>query len=134
MARADGRPGLFASLRNASVTLLAIAQTRLELLGNEFESQKLAILRMLVLSLGIVYCAGMGVIVVVALVTAAFWEHRLGVLGGFAVFFLAAAFLLYRSLMRTLEASEPPFSATLDELREDMRRLQAATGHDATRD
>ena len=134
MARAPGRPGLFASLRNGAITLLAMAQTRLELLGNEFETQKLAVLRMLVLALAIVYCAGMGVIVLVTLITVAFWEYRLGVLAGFAVVFLGAAFVLYRNLMRTIDASEAPFSATLDELREDMRRLQAATNHDAPRD
>lgn len=133
MAGATARAGLFVSLRNAGTTLLGMAQTRLELLGNEFETQKLAILRMLVLALAILFCTGLGIIVVVALATVAFWEQRIAVLAGFAVFFFAAAFGLYRALMRSIDESEPPFGATLDELREDVRRLQAAAQDDAPR-
>lgn len=131
MASAPGRAGLFASLRHAGTTVLGMAQTRFELLANEFETQKLAVVRLLVLVLAILFCTSLGVVVVIALVTTAFWEQRLAVLGGFAAFFFAAAFGLYRALMRTIEDSEPPFAATLDELREDMRRLQAAAHRDA---
>jgi uncharacterized membrane protein YqjE len=133
MAGASARTGLFASLRSAGTTLLGMAQTRLELLGNEFETQKLAILRMLVLALAILFCAGLGLIVVVVLLTAAFWEQRIAVLSAIAVVFFGTAFGLYRALMRTIDASEAPFAATLEELREDVRRLQAATNDDAPR-
>ena len=128
-----GRASLFASLRSAGTTLLAMAQTRLELLGNELETQKLAIVRMLALALAALFCTGLGLVVVVALVTTAFWEQRIGILAGFAVLFFAVAFGLYRALMRSISTSDTPFSATLDELREDVQRLQAAAQRDAAR-
>ena len=129
MSKAGGREGLFAALKNIPVTLLAIGQTRLELFANEVETQKLTVLRMLLLAQAMLFCAGLGLLLAVALITLLMWDQRLIVVAVFAALFLLAAALSYRALMRIVNAPEPAFAATLAELREDMRQLKAAANH-----
>ena len=106
-----------------------MSQTRLELLGNELETQKLQALRMLMLAQALLFCAGVGVLLLVALLVLLAWEQRVAVVAVFAVGFGVATALLYRALMRLVRAPEPVFAATLAELREDVRKLKAASGH-----
>ena len=129
MASPGGREGLVAALRNIAITLLAMGQTRLELLGNEVEIQKVNAVRMLLLAQALLFCAALGVVLSVALVALLLWEQRLVVVAVFAGVFLAAAAWCYRALVRILNTQESAFSATLAELREDMRRLKTASGH-----
>ncbi len=129
MASPGGREGLFAALRNIGITLLAMGQTRLELLGNEIEIQKVNAVRMLLLAQAMVFCAALGIVLSVAWVALLLWDQRLVVVAVFAGIFLAAAAWCYRALVRILNTQESAFSATLAELREDMRRLKTASGH-----
>lgn len=124
------KAGLFQSLKNVGATLLAMAQTRLELLGNELEIQKRALLKLLVLALTAVISAGLAAISVLGLVTLLLWEHRIVVLAVFVALFIAAAAACAWTALRVLQEAEPPFSGTLDELREDVNRLRAAAHHD----
>lgn len=121
--------GLFASLKTVSATVLAIAQTRLELLGNEIETQKLLALRVLLLAQALLFCAGVGVLLLVFLLVVLAGEQRAWVAGGFAVLFVVAAMGFYRALVRVVNTPEPPFAASLAELQEDIRNLKAAAGH-----
>ena len=134
MSKAGGREGLFAALKNIPVTLLAIGQTRLELFANEVEAEKLTVLRMLLLAQAMMFCAGLGLLLAVALITLLMWDRRVVVVAVFAALFLLAAALFYRALMRIVSAREPAFAATLAELREDMRQLKAASSHADTPD
>ena len=129
MTQAGGREGLFATLKNIPVTLLLIGQTRLELLANEVDAQKLTLLRMWLLAQSMLFCAAVGGLLVVALVALLLWEQRVVVVAVFAAAFVLAAALFYRALMRIVNAPEPAFAATLAELKEDLRQLRAASGH-----
>lgn len=133
-SRPAGREGLFASLKNVAATLLVMGQTRLELLGNEIETQKLQALRILLLAQALIFCAGLGVLLLVMLLALLAWEQRLWLVGGIAAVFAGAAVFFYRALMRAIHTPEPAFAATLAELREDIRNLKAATGHAVTPD
>jgi len=128
------RQGLFASLQHLTVTLMGMLQTRIELLGNEVQFEKLRVLRMLMLAQALMFTAIVTVLLIVALMTLWLWDLRLGVLGGFSVLFLVCALLAYRALMRMVQREESPFEATLDALREDLQRLKQATGHASTPD
>lgn len=121
--------GLLAALQTVAASLLAMGQTRLELLANEIEVQKLQALRLLLLAGALLFCAGLGVVLLVLLLAMAAGEARLFVVGGAAVAFLVIAGLLYRTLMLVTRAPEPAFEATLAELQEDIRNLKAAAGH-----
>lgn len=120
---------LLASLQTVAASLLAIGRTRLELLANEFEVQKLQALRLFLLAGALLFCAGLGIVLLVVLLALAAGEARLFVIGGMALLLLAAAAGLYRALQRAMAAQAPAFDATLAELQEDIRQLKAAAGH-----
>jgi len=64
------REGFAARLQNIAGGALAMLQTRLELLGNEIEEEKLRLLHMLLLAQAMVFSAILGVVLAVALLTA----------------------------------------------------------------
>ncbi len=134
MATQEARQGLFASLRSLSITLMAMLQTRMELLGNEVEVEKLRLLRMLMLAQALMFTAIIAVLLIVALLTVWLWELRLGVLGLFSALFLACAVLSYRALMQMVQRDASPFAASLDALREDLQQLRQAAGRATTPD
>ncbi len=115
-------------------TLLAIAQTRLELLGNEFEIEKLRVLRMLLLAQVLMFAMLIVALLATSLLTLWLWEFRLGVLALCIALFGAAAWWAYRSLMAMVQRPESTFASSLTELQEDLRRLKAASGHATTPD
>ena len=121
--------GLFPALRGIPATLLGIVQTRLELLANEFETQKLTVLRTLLLAQAMMFTAAVGLVLLVALLALLMWDQRVIVVAICTAVFLLAAAWFYRAMMRIVNAPEPAFAATLAELREDMRQLRAATNH-----
>lgn len=134
MANPQGREGFLASAQNMTITLMAMLQTRLELLGNEVAEEKLRIMRMLLLAQAVMFSACVAALLGVALLTLWLWESRLAVLALFAALAVACAWLAYRALMRMLTRPESAFAASLSELQEDLRHLKAAPGHATTPD
>ena len=134
MSTPAARDGLFAGLQKIAGALLALGATRLELLGNELEVQTLRLVRLLMLAQAILFCAGLGIVLLVMLMALLLWEQRLGVVAVFAALFLGAAVMFYRALMRVVNAPESAFAATLAEFQEDLRRLKAASGNADTPD
>lgn len=127
----DGREsgGLFAALKSVAATLLASGKTRLELLGNELEEQKLHVIRLFLLFQGLVLCLGVTVLLVVALITALFWDSRVLVLSVFVAVFFVLCGVLYAMVRRAMQRPEKVFSASIAELEEDLRQLKAAAGY-----
>ena len=122
--------GLLSALKNIAATLLSSGRTRLELLSNEIEEGKLRAIQLGMLAGGALFCFAMGIVLVVALLVALFWEQRLAVLGMFSAAFLTLGGFF---LMRLKQASHRPdkiFSATLAELEEDLRQLRSMAGHE----
>ncbi len=134
MATPGAREGLVASLGNLVTTLVTMAQTRLELLGNEVEVEKLRMLRMLLLAQALMFSTLVAVLLGTAFLTLWLWEFRLAVLAFCIALSILAAWLAYRALMRMTERPQSPFETSLSELQEDLRRLRAATGHATTPD
>ncbi len=124
MSGAPGAMGLFAALKKAAATLVGMAQTRLELISNEIQVEKHRVLRQLLLALAVVFCAGLGVLLVVALTTLLFWEQRVAVVAGFALLFVGLAVYFYQALRRSAESSEAMFATSLSELQKDMAQLK----------
>ncbi len=134
MATPGGREGLTASVTKLATTLVAMVQTRLELLGNEAQTEKLRLLRMLLLVQASMFSVLVAVLLATAFLTLWLWEYRLGVLALCIALFGACAWQAYRALMRMIEQPASPFATTLGELQEDLRRLKAASGHATTPD
>ena len=122
--------GLLSALKNIAATLLSSGRARLELLSNEIEEGKLRVIQMGMLAGGALFCFAMGIVLVVALLVALFWEQRLAVLG-----IVSAAFLVLGGVFldRFRQASRRPdkaFAASLAELQEDLRQLKAMSGNE----
>jgi uncharacterized membrane protein YqjE len=126
--------GLFAALKNIAATVLASGETRLELLANEVEEEKLRAVNLLIVLLGMAFCLCAGTLIAVFFLTALFWENRLFVLGASGVFFLILGFVFYGLFKRAIQRPEKMFAASLAELREDLRQLKAVVGQDENAD
>lgn len=122
--------GLFSALKNIAVTLLASGKTRLELLSNEIEVEKLRAIRLVLMAQGMAFCFAVGILLAIALLVALFWEQRLAVLAIFSfVFFVLGGVFLAR-FRQASRRQERIFSASLAELEQDLRELKAMAGHE----
>jgi uncharacterized membrane protein YqjE len=122
--------GLFAALKNVAATLLASGKTRLELLGNEIEEEKLRAVQLVLMAQGMVFCLGVGTLLAVALLTALFWDNRLSILGACAGLFFVLGGVFIALFKRATQRPERVFAASIAELEEDLRQLKAAVGHE----
>ena len=122
--------GLFAALKNIAATLLASGKTRLELLSNEVEEEKLRAIQLVLLAQGMVFCFGVGVMLAVALLAVTFWESRVTVLGASVVVFLVLGGVFFSMFKRATHRPDRVFSASIAELQEDIRQLKEAAGHE----
>lgn len=126
METAQGSGSAWGAVQHKATTLLEIAHTRLELLGNELQVARITILRQLLLAQALLFCVGTGLILTTIGLTLLFWEQRLVVVWVATAAAWVAALSVYLALRGNKEASEPLFIASLAELREDLRQLKAA--------
>ena len=122
--------GLFAALKNIAATLLASGKTRLELLGNEIEEEKLRAIQLVLMAQAMVFCFGVGAVLAVALLAALFWDSRFLLLSASVAFFLILGGIFYMSFKRATHRPDRVFSASIAELQEDIRELKAALAHE----
>ena len=119
--------GLMASVRRLLSTLVSIVSTRLELLANELQEERLRLTQMLVLALFALFCFGLGILLFTVFIVVLFWDdHRLAATGILSAVFFALGLLmavLFRGKMQTRSLL---FSASLAELARDKEHLDAA--------
>lgn len=116
--------GLFDSVRTMACTLIAIVQTRAELLSTELEEERIRLTSMLFWMLVTLFCAGVGVIFATLLFVLALWDsYRLLAVGIPAALFLLAAAYGWRTLLSMTQAKPRLFSASLAELSKDRDQL-----------
>lgn len=112
------------SVKRLLSTLTSIASTRLELLANELQEQRLHLTQMLFFALFALFCFGMGMLLLTAFIVLLFWdEHRLAALGVLSVFFFALGTLMAMLLRGKMQAKSKLFSASLAELAKDREQL-----------
>jgi uncharacterized membrane protein YqjE len=129
VSQPQGESGAWIAAKAKAVRLLAIGQTRLELLGNELEVGRISAMRQLMLALGLSFCIGLGILLTIIGLTLLFWEQRLVVVALAGLVIWALALYFYIALRHGAQKAEPLFSASLNELQEDLRQLKAATRH-----
>jgi uncharacterized membrane protein YqjE len=116
--------GLTASLKRMTGTLLAIFQTRLELLSNEMAEERLCIEQQLFYGSIALFFFGLTAILLTAFVVVVFWDsYRLPVLAGFTVMYLVAGLLAWNAMRRAASEKSKLFSASLAELADDRGQL-----------
>jgi uncharacterized membrane protein YqjE len=117
--------GLLGSLKTLARSLLALGQTRLEIMGSEIEEQRALFLREVVLAVVAALLLGLGVAftaLFVALVVPP--EYRPHVMGLLAVVFLVASGAVLAALRSARRERPRAFSATIEELGRDRETLR----------
>jgi uncharacterized membrane protein YqjE len=114
-------------LTDLAATLLGAARTRLDLLVNEVQLEKLNLMRQLRLTLALAFCLAMMVLLLLGLALTLWWEQRLTVLLLALALFGAAAVRLGWALRRPPDAARTGFDDSLDALQEDLRLLREAS-------
>ena len=118
--------GLYGSAKRLLSTLTSIVSTRLELLANELQEERLRLTQMLFFALAALFCFSMGVLLLTVFIVVLFWDsHRLIVLGGLSTIFFASGALLAMLLRSKALAKPRLFSASLGELAKDRAHLEA---------
>ncbi len=118
------QPGLFASLRNLATTLVAVAQTRLELLSAEIEEEQVRLLQILLGSLVALFFSALGVVMLTLFVVAWFWEsHRALVIILLAMLYLGIGGVLWLIVRNKVRQKSKLFSASIAELAKDRQQL-----------
>ena len=124
--------GLFTALKGIAATVLAGGKTRLELLGNEIEEEKLRAIQLLLLAQSMAFCLALGVVLAVGLLTLLLWDSRQLVLALSSLVFLVLGAYFYARFRRATQRPDRAFAASIAELQEDLRQLKAAAAHEST--
>lgn len=112
--------GLMESLKRMVDTVLSIAQTRLELLSNELEEERVRIGQLLLYGAITFFFFGMAILLLTVLIVAAFWDnHLLLVISGLVVLFVIAGSVAWLAFHTVARKRIRLFSNSLDELAED---------------
>ena len=121
--------GLMGSIKRLTATLTSIVSTRLELLANELQEERLRLTQMLLFALFALFCFGMALLLFTVFIVVLFWDdHRLAVLGAMSVIFFASGLLVALLLRGKAQEKSKLFSASLAELEKDRERLGAGEG------
>lgn len=116
--------GLLQSLRNLGATLVAVLQTRLELLATDLEEERIRLLQVLFWAAAALFFLGMGVLTLTLLVVFLLWDEKLV----WAIVVLAAVFLaigagLAIGVRNHIHARPRMFAASVQELSRDKEEL-----------
>src|SRR6187431_1655671 len=123
-ARASG--GLFESVRALLSTLVAMARTRAELLGNELEQELRRIVGLLVGAMVVLALAGLALLFAALTIVASFWDtNRIAATGFVAAGFLVLAGLAYVVTQKRGQRTTRLLVATLEELERDLDSLRS---------
>ncbi|MGB9094006.1 MAG: phage holin family protein [Gallionella sp.] len=113
------------SVKRLVSTLIAIVSTRLELLANELQEERLHLTQMFFLSLIALFCFGMALLLLTIFITVLFWDdHRIAVLGGLCAVFFVSGILIALRLRSKAQSRPRLFSASLAELARDREQLE----------
>jgi uncharacterized membrane protein YqjE len=123
---APGTGGLLASVKGVAASLLAIAQTRLELLAADLAEERERLITLLVMVLLALFSFGVGIVLLALLIVIALWEsNRLLALGAMIGFFLLLGGVFAALAVNRLRTAPRMFEASIGELEKDRERLEA---------
>ncbi len=117
--------GLLDSLKSLLRSAIALAQTRLQILGTELEEQRAILLREVLLAVMAAFCLGLGAVFAAMFLVIYYWDsHRLVAVGLCAVFFFVASAIVLATLRAATRDRPRTFSTTIEELGKDRDSLQ----------
>ena len=117
-------PGLRTLARRLGRTALGALENRGELLAVEWQEEKGRLIQLLILTVGLMFLALMGLMLLTATIIFLFPENlRLFVAAGFTVLYLAGAGVVFFLLKGLLQ--KEPFAESLNQIRKDRELLEA---------
>jgi uncharacterized membrane protein YqjE len=126
MADTPNQPAesLLNSLKNLTVTLIAIIHTRLELISTDLEEGRERFISLLAMAFISLFSLCFGAVLFTILVVVVFWDtHRLLVLGSLTGLFLIAGAALGAVVVGRLKSMPRMFEASLAELIKDHHEI-----------
>jgi uncharacterized membrane protein YqjE len=116
--------GLFDSMRALLATLVAMAQTRVELFGTEIEEEVRRVVALLLGGLLVLALASLALLFSGLVVIAVYWDtHRLGATVGVAMGFIVLTAASYFAVRARTRRRSRLLASTLDELERDLALL-----------
>lgn len=120
----DAGAGIVQSLRNLASTLVELLRTRFELLATELDEERIRLLQLLFWVAAALFFFGVGILLLVVLAVAVFWDsHRITAIVVLAGVFLAAGMVMAIGVRNRMYARSKLFAASLQELQRDKDRL-----------
>lgn len=120
-ARVDG---LLTSLKKFVATLVAVAETRLQLLAGEVHAESRRLTHLVALGAIAAFFLAGGILLLTLLVIVVFWDsHRLLAIGALTLLYFAIGAGLAAATRCSAAAGSHLFKASLSELRKDRDRL-----------
>jgi len=115
---------LMDSVKRLLITLTSIVSTRLELLVNEVQEERLRLAQMLLSALFGLFCFGLGILLLTVFIVILFWDtQRLLVVGLLCLLFFGLAGWIGMSLRNQARTRPKLFSASLAEFARDREFL-----------
>ena len=117
--------GILKSLRNLGATLVAIVQTRLELLSNEIEGERLRLLQIIFWGIVAIFFLAFGLGMLTLLVVLVFWDtYRNGAVAVLAVIYLVLGVYAVLQARTRIHSGRRVFADSLRELQRDRDELE----------
>jgi len=126
MADTPNQPAesLLNSLKNLTVTLIAIIHTRLELISTDLEEGRERFISLLAMAFVSLFSLCFGAVLLTILIVVVFWDtHRLLVLGSLTGLFLIVGAALGAVVVGKLKSMPRMFEASLAELIKDHHEI-----------
>lgn len=112
------------SLKRMTGTLLLIFQTRLELLSNEVEEERLRVGQMLLYGSIALFFFGLSIVLITVFFVVLLWDnYRLLALASFTGLYFVAGLIVWNAIRRVTMEKSKLFSASLAELADDRDQL-----------
>lgn len=116
--------GLFDSLRALAATLVAMAHTRVELLGTEIEEELRRVVALVIGGMAVLALSSLALLFSALVVIAAFWDtHRIAAVACVAAGFIALALASFVVVRARTRRQSRLLASTLGELERDLQQL-----------
>jgi uncharacterized membrane protein YqjE len=116
--------GLLDSVKALASTLIAMGQTRLELLSTEIEEEREWLTSMMIWTLVALFCAAIAVVLAAMLIVIIFWDsYRILALSLLICVFILGAGFAWRMVFNITRNKPRLFTSSIEEMSKDREKL-----------
>jgi uncharacterized membrane protein YqjE len=117
--------GLLATASRMLNVLVSAAETRIGILANELQEERVRLGRLLLVGAATLFCLGLGIVLLTVFVVVLYWDsYRLGILGLLSGLFLGLGLVSAVVLAVVARVHKPPLTDTTEVLARDRQSLE----------